>query len=325
MAESDTAYRYDVFISYSHKDEEWIKNWLVPGLDENGLKVAVDYRDFEIGVPSMINMERKIEQSRHTILVLTPAWVESEYTAFESLLVQTQDPSGLKRRLLPIMRKWCDPPDRIEILTYVDFTRKSRWNEALSRLVAAIRDEPVTPIDVKPRKRWPYVAGSAGLLILVTFLLWAFLIPDSARVVAIFPGYALFSELPARDDVPIINYSLRITHPGGVSLIDTLRQGSVFVGGEEDLERVFEHSESNLYRGLEEHFQPFPESARASIINAYREHSEIHRIPTRLKGGDVVVIEVVRSPDSSVVLSWKGSIGEAGPITSVILEQTNDQ
>ena len=90
---------YDVFISYSHRDAEWVRNWLLPRLERAGLSVCIDFRDFQIGVPSLVNMERAAERSQRTLLVLTPNWVQSEWTNFEALMIQTQDPVGLRRRM----------------------------------------------------------------------------------------------------------------------------------------------------------------------------------------------------------------------------------
>lgn len=53
---------HKIFISYSSKNADWVKNWLVPKIESQGVPAHVDYRDFEIGVPSVINMERAVEQ-----------------------------------------------------------------------------------------------------------------------------------------------------------------------------------------------------------------------------------------------------------------------
>ena len=45
MAETQE-YRYDVFISYSHADQAWVCGELLPRLEEAGLKVCIDQRDF---------------------------------------------------------------------------------------------------------------------------------------------------------------------------------------------------------------------------------------------------------------------------------------
>jgi tetratricopeptide (TPR) repeat protein len=142
-----TAFLYDVFISYSHRDGEWVRNWLLPRLElENaGLRVCIDFRDFDIGVPSLVNMERAVEHSRKTLLVLTPSWVESEWTNFEALLVQTDDPIGLRRRMLPLMLKQCKPPKRVSIFTHADFTKPDEWEKQLGRIIDAINDKGNLP------------------------------------------------------------------------------------------------------------------------------------------------------------------------------------
>ena len=114
---------YDVFISYSNKDGDWVRGTLLPALEKAGLRACIDFRDFEIDTPSLVNMERGVEESRHTLVVLTPNWIRSEWTEFESLLVGTADPAGRRRKLIPLMLEKCDLPPRIAMLTYVDFTQ----------------------------------------------------------------------------------------------------------------------------------------------------------------------------------------------------------
>jgi len=140
--EPPTAPNYDVFISYSHRNQQWVHNWLLPRLESAGLSVCIDTRDFEIGVPSIVNMERAAQHSRHTLLVLTPSWVKSEWTGFESLLIQTEDPIGLRRRIIPLMLEQCELPDRIGMFTYANFTVSSRWDNELQRLLKALGAQP---------------------------------------------------------------------------------------------------------------------------------------------------------------------------------------
>ncbi len=141
MTQSPTNATYDVYISYSHADREWVVGWLLPRLEAASLHICIDYRDFDPGAPSLKNMERAVQNSRHTVLVLSPACVESEWVDFETLLTQTTDPAGRRRRLLPLVFNPCQPPLRIAMLTYLDFTKPDRWETELPRLVAAIRGE----------------------------------------------------------------------------------------------------------------------------------------------------------------------------------------
>jgi hypothetical protein len=105
----DNDYKYDIFISYSHHDGDWVNDWLLPRLEKAKLSVCIDHRDFEVGVPSLVNMERAVEGSRHVLLILTPNWIKSEWTDFEALMAQTGepvanrlDPSGVVHVLLVV-------------------------------------------------------------------------------------------------------------------------------------------------------------------------------------------------------------------------------
>jgi tetratricopeptide (TPR) repeat protein len=133
-------FEYDIFISYSHKDEQWVSNILLPALEQRGLKVCIDYRDFIPGRPAIINMQDASEASRHTLLVLTPRWMESEWTLYESIHSRTDDPSGLQRRTIPILLEKCTPPKFISMLTWVDFTNRQREKEAWNSLFNSLQE-----------------------------------------------------------------------------------------------------------------------------------------------------------------------------------------
>ncbi len=137
-----SSFTFDVFISYSHADAAWVKDWLLPRLESAGLRVCIDFRDFEIGAPSIVNMERAVQQSAKTLLVISPNWVKSEWAKFESLLLQTQDPAGKDRRLLLLMLEKCTMPARLGIFTYADFTIEANWETELKRLINSIRELP---------------------------------------------------------------------------------------------------------------------------------------------------------------------------------------
>ena len=146
---SETNYRYDVFISYSHQDVAWVWQQLLPRLEAAELRVCIDTRDFEIGTPALVNIERAVDRSRHTLLVLTPAWVKSEYCHFESMLGGTSDPAGRGRKLFPIMLEDCTPPPRISMLTWADFREPDKRVDEFERLSAAA--SPVGQPHASPR------------------------------------------------------------------------------------------------------------------------------------------------------------------------------
>src|SRR5262245_39182580 len=85
---------YDVFVSYSPDDQVWVQDILLPRLKKAGLKICIAERDFEIGVPHIINTEQAVKQSRKILPVMTSSWLKNRWSQFELLLAQTDDPAG---------------------------------------------------------------------------------------------------------------------------------------------------------------------------------------------------------------------------------------
>ncbi len=157
--DKQTEYPYDVFISYSQADRKWVNEWLLPRLEKADLRVAIDYRDFVVGMPKLENIERVVTLSHRTIVVLTPAWLNDEWNAFEALLVRTADPAARQRKLLPILLKPCDLPDSIASLDKADLTAENNWYKELRRLTRSINDEiprsfPRDPKDFVQWRQW---------------------------------------------------------------------------------------------------------------------------------------------------------------------------
>lgn len=148
-------YEFDVFISYSHKDEEWVEKTLVPRLEKAGLKVCIDFRHFELGKPALHNMRDAYKYSQRTLLVMTPNWVASAWALYEGILVRSSDPAGLEKRTIPLLLEKCDIPEDISILTYVDFTRADRETLAWRQLLTALGAPPEPePPKVPQRDNW---------------------------------------------------------------------------------------------------------------------------------------------------------------------------
>ena len=132
-------YDRDVFVSYAAEDRPWVKDVLLPRLEKSGVSFIIDERDFEVGVPRLINVERALDRCRHTLVVITPAWLEDNWGGFEQLLTQTADPANRKLRLLPLMLEPCLLPPSISMLEYADFTSTDADDEdAWTKVIRAL-------------------------------------------------------------------------------------------------------------------------------------------------------------------------------------------
>lgn len=131
--------RYDVFVSYSHADSDWVTKTLVPFLEGRGFTVCIDARDFVAGALSVDEMQRAVQDSRHIVAVLSKNYVKSAWSAFENAMAQTLDPNALARRIVPVLIDECEAPLRLRIIHYRDLRSSDPavWELLVRDLVAS--------------------------------------------------------------------------------------------------------------------------------------------------------------------------------------------
>lgn len=141
----DRSFRYDAFISYRHQepDKTWVRHTFVPALKAAGLHVCVDHSDFQLGAPLVTEMARAVEQSRTTVAVLTPAYLEGRFTELENVLAEHVGLEERAVRLIYVVRERCEQPLRMRARLYLDLTSDEEVAEGLPRLVDVLR-EPTT-------------------------------------------------------------------------------------------------------------------------------------------------------------------------------------
>jgi len=146
---------FDVFISYSSKDQAWVRGELLPRIEQAGLKAFIDFRNFTRGAPSINECERGVVRCRKTLLVLTPNYLASGWGEIENIMVQTLDPANRELRLIPLLKAPCEKPLRIGALTHIDFTDDADQDLAWRQLLTALgkRPEPEPPKEPQ-RDRW---------------------------------------------------------------------------------------------------------------------------------------------------------------------------
>ena len=88
---------YDTFVSYSHKDDAFVENEILPKLEEGPrpYKTCIHTRDWLAGewIPEQIT--RSVKESRRTIIILSPNFLESIWGRTE---FRTAHLEGLKER-----------------------------------------------------------------------------------------------------------------------------------------------------------------------------------------------------------------------------------
>jgi hypothetical protein len=137
-------YVYDVFLSYRRQepDRSWVRKTLLPRLEAQGLRACVDFRDFRLGAPLVLEMARAVEESRYTLAVLSPVYLESNFTELENVLAEHLGLEKSQRRLLAIMREPCTPRLGISARLWLDMTDDSEFELNVERLIYELQRRP---------------------------------------------------------------------------------------------------------------------------------------------------------------------------------------
>lgn len=118
--EDDDGKEYDAFISYksSKEDEDFVLHQLYQKLEEEmGFKLCMHFRDFTPGDIIANNIIHAIENSRRTIMVLSPNYVESEWCRMEYQKAQ-HEMLKRKHRIIPIMFRDISKADKCDSALY---------------------------------------------------------------------------------------------------------------------------------------------------------------------------------------------------------------
>lgn len=121
------ATRYDAFLSYRHTEpDRQLAFEILEFLEREGVRVAIDVRDFAANEHFISEMERCIKESRFVLCVITARYVESAHTSEEAIISKTLDLAERRRRLVPLIVESVELPLWLHGLVGIDFTPSAR-------------------------------------------------------------------------------------------------------------------------------------------------------------------------------------------------------
>jgi hypothetical protein len=139
-------HKHDVFLSHNGADKTWTEKLasdIESNLDGNKLKVFFDKWDITPGDDVPVELEKALTESRHVALVMTPEAFKSEWVSLEVSTTIYSDPSARKRKIIPLLRRPCEPPLTIRRINRIDFTDDSNYQNSLEILLATLRGKPL--------------------------------------------------------------------------------------------------------------------------------------------------------------------------------------
>ena len=138
--------RRDFFISYTHTDQQWAE-WIAMQLETAGYTLFIQAWDFRPGSNFIAEMDRAAQTTERTILVLSPSYVQSEYTFAEWAARFRRDPKGTHCLLLPIRIQPCNVEGLLGPIVYIDLVGCDEQT-AHERLLAGVPRGRVKPARV---------------------------------------------------------------------------------------------------------------------------------------------------------------------------------
>ena len=81
--EDNDNYQYDMFISYANDDYRFVTDEMYNNLDEMGISMCLHQKDFLPGSYIAENILRAIKSSRKTVIILSPAFLDSKWCMYE--------------------------------------------------------------------------------------------------------------------------------------------------------------------------------------------------------------------------------------------------
>lgn len=154
----------DFFVSRNKADKAWAQ-WIAWQLEAAGYETVVQDWDFGAGKNFVLEMQGATTNAGRTIAVLSPDFLKSAYTAPEWAAAFAQDPTGAKRKLVPVRVRDCKPTGLLAQIVYIDLVGLDE-EAAKAELLAGVkrRAKPSTapPFPGKGQGRRPKFPGPAS-------------------------------------------------------------------------------------------------------------------------------------------------------------------
>lgn len=164
---SDQDRPVDFLISYTSADQV-AAEWVAWHLEDAGFLVVIQAWDFGPGSNFVAEMDSAARRAHRTVLIMTPAFFKSGFTAAEWAAAFARDPTGVGRRLVPIRMADFEVEGLLGQVVYIDLVGLPEA-EAIAELIARVqpgRAKPSTPPpapDLGPRRRTGGAQGESRL------------------------------------------------------------------------------------------------------------------------------------------------------------------
>jgi TIR domain len=126
----------DFFISYTNSDRKWAE-WIAWELEKEDYECRIQAWDFAPGSDFVRKMREIVEATKQVLVVLSPAYLASEFATAELDAAFARDPSGTKGVVVPVRIEDFEPGGLLKSRVYIDLVGKGE-TEARTALIQGI-------------------------------------------------------------------------------------------------------------------------------------------------------------------------------------------
>ncbi len=166
--------KYDAFISYRRQEPDLsLARTLLRQLEAHEYTVAIDTRDFAANLPFLDEMERCARESRFTIAVVSPRYLESEFCLDELRMRKIFDRRRMEHSIIRLDTEPCEMPAWLGLLSGIDCADPDPLEPWFDKLLRTLGDplpphttagERTDPLASFPYRRNPFFTGRDALL-----------------------------------------------------------------------------------------------------------------------------------------------------------------
>jgi hypothetical protein len=109
----------DFFISYNKNDRIWglgLQSWL----EDAGYTTVMQSVDFGAGSNFVLEMDRATKETQRTLAVLSPDYLQADFTHPEWASAFAADPTGAERKLIPVKVRQCEVSGLLKQIVHID-------------------------------------------------------------------------------------------------------------------------------------------------------------------------------------------------------------
>lgn len=334
--------RTKVFVSYSHKDTQWmerLKVHLTPLEREGMLDFWID-TDIEPGQQWYDEIEEAIAEAKVAVLLISPDFLASDFIATEEIprVLAAADKEGLK--VIPIflapsnvgsfkrISRFQGVNDPQHTLISLPAAEQDEMLVKASDAIIKALDQPIRIWHKRPFRRSVGAALAAAVLLIGLWASWPTIQARSTQAVMLVPDFQLRQLLPLIDGNVVHPARLQISYGGVQMSVDTMRQRIYVLGGSREvLQKVMDN---------------MPEEDRYAAIRAFLRDANVEGeafdkafgmltdgVPMfietpKIKRDDLINLKILKEKEGGTeTLLDRDVTIEEGALTTIILNKEN--